>query len=139
MTPLFYMREYPKELIQSMPVPLLAQWRNETPSPNDDLALMESIMADGFLEPVEIGVGIWSRKVRLNTGNHKIYLAPRMGITQLPVIARVWNYCSFDNHNGDHSYDCRDITVSREWIAEEYFAKPSDVLDVMALMTNMKF
>lgn len=128
---------YPEELIQKLPVQMLAPWRCTTPSPSNDLALMEDIMQNGIIDPIEIGVGVWSRKVRLNTGNHRIYLAPRLGITHLPAICRVWNYCSFDNHNGDHSFDCPHITKKQEWITDEYFEKPSEALDIMQLLMKI--
>lgn len=128
---------YPKELIQNLPVQMIAPWRCPMPSPNDDLALIEDIMTNGIIEPIEIGVGIWSRKIRLNTGNHRIYLAPRLGISHLPCICRVWNYCSFDNGNGDHSYDTPYITIKKKWLDDEYFDKPSEVLDILEIMKTM--
>lgn len=123
---------------QQMPVVLLEKWRSPAPSPSNDLALMDDIMANGVTDPIELGIGVWSRQVRLNTGNHRIYLAPRLGLTHLPVVARVWNYCAFDNHNGDHSFKCQHITAKREWLDAEYFAKPSDVLDIMQLLISTK-
>jgi len=120
-----------------MPVQLLTQWKNPTPSPNDDLALMEDISKNGITDPIVLGVGVYSRKVRLDTGNHRIYLLPRMGMTHLPVVCRVWNYCTFNNGNGDHSFDCPEISVKQEWINEEYYARPSDVIDIMALMLKI--
>ena len=125
-----------KEFVQNMPVQLLTQWRTPTPSPNDDFALMEDISKNGMQDPIVLGVGIWSRKVRLDTGNHRIYLAPRLGMTHLPVMCKVWNYCAFSNGNGDHSFDCQHITAKKEWLEEGYYAKPSEVLDIMTLLTN---
>ena len=129
--------EYPRELIQNLPVQMIAPWRCPTPSPNNDLELMQDIMTNGIVDPIEIGVGVWSRKVRLNTGNHRIYLAPRLGISHLPCICRVWNYCTFDNHNGDHSFSTHHITKKQEWIEEEYFAAPNTCLDILELMKEM--
>ena len=126
-----------QNLVQEMPVVLLNQWRCLTPSPNDDLVLMDTMLQDGIIEPIVLGIGAYSRKIRLDSGNHKIYLAPRLGLTHLPVIARVWNYCTFTNGNGDHSYDCPEITVEQEWIEEDYYARPSDVLDIMSLLVSL--
>ena len=126
-----------EKLVQNMPIQLIAPWRNPTPSPNDDLSLMMDIDKNGIKEPVIIGVGAFSRKIRLETGNHRIYLCPRMGMTHLPCIVRVWNYCAFNNGNGDHAFDCPEITIKKKWLEEEYYAKPSDVLDIMALMVKM--
>lgn len=116
---------------------MLAPYRNPDFSPTDDLALMSDIMENGVQDPIVLSVGVWSRKSRLDTGNHRIYLAPRLGMTHLPVICRVWNYCAFSNGNGDHSFDCQYITPKREWIQDEYYAKPSDVLDIMAMLTAL--
>lgn len=126
-----------KNLIQNVPVQMLAQWANPHYSPNDDLELMSDIMANGIQDPIILGVGVWSRKVRLDTGNHRIYLAPRLGMTHLPVVCRVWNYCAFSNGNGDHSFDCQHISVKKQWLDEEYYDKPSEVLDMMSLLTNL--
>ena len=126
-----------KQLQQMLPVPMLAKFRNNEFSPNDDLALMQDIATNGIQEPIVLGIGVWSRRVRLDTGNHRIYLAPRMGLMHLPVVCRVWNYCSFTNGNGDHSYNCQHITPKREWLEKEYWARPSDVLDIFELMKEM--
>jgi len=126
-----------EQFVQSMPIQLIAPWRNPTPSPNDDLELSMDINANGIKEPIIIGVGVFSRKIRLETGNHRIYLCPRMGMTHLPCVARVWNYCTFNNGNGDHAFHCPEITVKKQWLEKEYYAKPSDVLDIMALMLKM--
>ena len=126
-----------ENFVQNMPIKLIAPWRNPTPSPNNDLELSMDINANGIKEPVIIGVGVFSRQIRLETGNHRIYLCPRMGMTHLPCIARVWNYCAFNNGNGDHAFNCPEITVKKQWLEEEYYAKPSDVLDIMALMVKM--
>ena len=130
------MSEVDSTLVQQMPIVLINQWANPSFSPNDDLALMNDIMENGVTDPVILGVGVWGRRVRLDTGNHRIYLAPRLGLTHLPVIARVGNYCTFTPANGDHAYDCQYITPKKEWLEEEYYAKPSDVLDIMSLLTN---
>lgn len=128
------MGTYPQELVQQMPIVILRKWANPAYSPINELELMEDILINSVQEPIELGVGIWSKCVRLNTGNHRIYLCPRLGITHLPVIARVWNYCAFDNGNGDHSFPCPHITIKKQWINEEYWARPSDVLDMMEIL-----
>lgn len=125
-------------LVQKMHVSILFPYRNTAYSPNNDLELMEDIMQNGIVDPVILGVGVWSRKVRLDTGNHRIYLAPKLGITHLPVIARVHNYCTFEPGNGDHSYDCPYITPKKEWLDTDYYAKPSDVLDIMEILKGME-
>ena len=128
-----------KQYTQMLPVPILAKFRNQAFSPNDDLALMEDIAVNGITDPLVLGVGVWSRNVRLDTGNHRIYLAPRMGLNHLPVVCRVWNYCSFSNGNGDHSYPCPHIVAKREWIQDEYWARPSAILDIFELMKELRF
>ena len=126
-----------KSLIQNMPIQMVFPWACKTPSPNNDLELMEDLLTNGFKDPLILGVGVYSRKVRLDTGNHRIYLAPRLGITHVPVVARVHNYCVFLPHNGDHSYDCPYITRKKEWIDEEYYCKPNDILDILEIMKNV--
>ena len=66
-----------EQFVEQIPVKLLEQWKCPTPSPNDDLALMEDIMQNGILEPIILGIGVYSRNIRLETGKHRIYLAPR--------------------------------------------------------------
>ena len=129
---------YGAEHTQQMPIALIRQWANPHYSPNDDLALMESIMQNGIQDPLVLSIGVWSRRVRLDTGNHRIYIAPRLGFTHLPVVARVSNYCVHSPGNGDHSYTCQHILPKREWITEDYYARPSDVLDIMNLLIGLK-
>ena len=127
-----------EQFVQKVPIVILDQWKNPTPSPIDDLALMEDIMQNGILEPIILGVGIYSRNVRLETGNHRIYLCPRLGMTHLPVVAKVSNYCTFNIGNGDHSFDCPDISVKKKWIEEGYYDKVSDVIDMMEILKKVK-
>lgn len=124
-------------LIQKMHVSLLYPFRNTAYSPNNDLELMEDIMQNGIKDPIVLGIGVWSRRIRLDTGNHRIYIAPKLGISHLPVIARVHNYCTFMPENGDHSFECPYITPKKEWLDKEYYAKPSDVLDLMKMLEVM--
>ena len=123
--------------IQLLPITMLTQWRNPEFSPNDDTGLIEDIEQNGLIDPIVIGVGVWSRRVRLDTGNHRIYLCPKMGITHLPAIARVWNYCAFENGNGDHSFPCDHISVDKQWIETEYYAKPDSVIDIHSLLKKV--
>lgn len=129
--------KYSPDLVSDLPIQMIQGWRCPNPSPIDDLALMEDIMKNGITDPIEIGVGVWSRKIRLDTGNHRIYLAPRLGMTHLPCICRVSNYATFNIQNGDHTYDTPFITKKQEWINEEYWAKPNTVLDIMEIMKKM--
>lgn len=129
--------DFDPNLIQQMPIQLISKWANPHYSPTNELELTESLMMNGVQEPIVLGVGVWSRQVRLDTGNHRIYLCPRLGMTHLPVIARVWNYCAFSNGNGDHSYPCSHITPKKEWIEKEYWARPNEVLDIFELLKSM--
>lgn len=127
-----------RSLIQIMPIALIRQWANPRPIPNhDDLALMNDIITNGIRDPIILGIGVYSRKIRLDTGNHRIYLLPRMGVQEVPVVARVGNYCVFSPSNGDHSFNCPWITKKQEWITEEYWAKPNTVLDIFEIMKAM--
>ncbi len=128
------MRAKDNSFVQLLPVSLISQWRNPEFSPNDDQALVDDIEQHGIIEPLVLGVGVWSRRIRLDTGNHRIYLCPEMGIEELPVIARVWNYCAFENGNGDHSFNCDHIKHDKQWIEDEYFARPDSVIDIHSLL-----
>lgn len=116
------------QLVEMVPVELLSQWACPTYSPCDDQQLLNDIKENGVQEPVVIGVGLWSQRARLDTGNHRIYLAPRLGITHLPAVARVGNYCAFSNSNGDHSFATTRILHEKQWIENEYWSSPSAVL-----------
>ena len=59
-------------------------------------------------------------------------------MSHLPVVAKLSNYCTFNVGNGDHSFLCPDISVKKEWIQEGYYAKPSEVLDMMSLLIKLK-
>ncbi len=120
------------EFVEWVPVHKIFNFRNPAFSPHSneqDNELIESFHKVGMLEPVEIGVGVWSQRVRLDTGNHKIYLAEKMGLSHLPCVARVWNYCVFLNGNGDHSFQTDIIKMERQWLHKEFFTQPSRILD----------
>lgn len=74
---------------------------------------MLDIVANGFQQSLVLSVGVWSRKIRLDTGNRRIYLAPRAEIIYLPVVAKVLNCRSFSNGNGDHCFDCEHILAGK--------------------------
>lgn len=121
------------ELVEYWPTDILAQWRNKHWSPHtaeQDQELVEDILANGMQEPLVIGVGLWSRRVRLDTGNHRIYLSPKLELTELPVVCKVGNYCIFDQGNGDHSYSCKYLIPKKQWIKDFYWAKPTQIIDL---------
>jgi hypothetical protein len=121
------------EFVEWVPVHSIFNIRNATYSPHSELqddSLINELEEVGMLEPVEIGVGVWSQRIRLDTGNHKIYLAEKMGLTRLPCVARVWNYCAFHPENGDHSFQTDIIKMERKWLTEEFYARPSEILDL---------
>lgn len=127
---------YPPELIQNLPIQIIQAWRSPKPRPWNEQELIEDIKKNGITDPIEIGIGVWSRKARLDTGNHRIYIAPQLGITHIPCICRVSNYAVFNTNNGDHAYDTPWILKKQEWIEEEYLAKPDTVLDIMKMLLD---
>ena len=110
----------------------IAKWANPSWSPmteDEENELRMSLEDSGVLDPLTLSVGICSRRIKIDEGNHRIWICPELKITKVPVIARVWNYCTFSNGNGDHSYDGDEIIKQeKEWLEKEYYCKPSDII-----------
>ncbi len=120
--------------VELIPIDVLSAWRNPNASPCNETALLKDIDEQGVLDPIILGVGLWSRRVRLDTGNHRIYLCPKLGMTHLPVVAKVGNYCIFDERNGDHSVSCEHILLNKNWLNEHFYARPTDIINMPALV-----
>ena len=120
-----------KDIIEYIDVEFLKSINCETPSVTDMRDLEDDIRKNGILNPLVIGVGLWSRKIRLDVGNHRVHLADKLGLTHLPTICRVGAYSVFMPRNGDHSYNSEIIKLPKSCDLEmDYFDKPSDVLHI---------
>ena len=80
-------------------------------------ALTHSLRESGVVDPLVCGVGQYSQRCRLDTGNHRIWIAPQLGIFELPTVVAVHNYCAISNANGDHSSGCADVLR----LAKQYY------------------
>jgi hypothetical protein len=117
-------------LVEIISIKKLLQWAALPPTPADALDMVElgrDVDANGVKEPVLIWVNAVEGTIRLDSGNHRVYMMPLMGWTHLPCIARVTDTSIGDPANGHHFYYSGDIKLD-PYLIESYFAKPSSVI-----------
>ena len=118
-------------LIEQVHISKLLQWAALPPTPADALDMVEmgrDVDRNGVRDPVIIWVNVIDRTIRLDSGNHRVYMMPLMGWTHLPCICRVSNTSIGDPANGHHFYYSADIKTSAEGFTEDYYARPSEVI-----------
>ena len=119
------------EFAENISIKTLSQWAALPPTPTDVLDMVElgrDVDRNGVKEPVLIWVNVVDRTVRLDSGNHRVYMMPLMGWTHLPCVVMVSDRSVGDPANGNHFYYSDDILVSEEGYETEYLARPSDIL-----------
>jgi len=120
------------KLTEQIPIKKLLQWAAMPPTPADVLDMVElgrDVDRNGVKDPILIWVNVVDGTIRLDSGNHRVYMMPLMGWTHLPCIVRVSDTSIGDPANGDHYYHSSDIRISAEGFTEDYYARPSDVID----------
>lgn len=117
-------------LVEKISIRKLLQWAAMPPTPADALDMVEmgrDVDANGVRDPVVIWVNIIDRTIRLDSGNHRVYMMPLMGWTHLPCICRISNRSVGDPANGSHWYFSSDIKIP-PYFKEEYDERPSLVI-----------
>jgi len=84
--------------------------------------------ANGVRDPVVIWVNIIDRTIRLDSGNHRVYMMPLMGWTHLPCVCRISDRSIGDTTNGHHFYYSTDIKIP-PYFRTEYDERPSLVIE----------
>ena len=119
------------DIVEEISIQKLLQWAAMPPTPVDALDMVElgrDVDRNGVKEPIVIWVNIIERTVRLDTGNHRVYMMPLMGWTHLPCICRISNRSVGDPANGSHWYFSNDIKIPPHF-TEEYNERPSLVIE----------
>ena len=118
------------DVIEQISIKKLLQWAAMPPTPADALDMVEmgrDVDANGVRDPVVIWVNVVDGTIRLDSGNHRVYMMPLMGWTHLPCVAKVSDTSVGDSSNGRHFYYSSDVILD-PYLTEEYFAKPSSVI-----------
>lgn len=81
----------------------------------------------GMTDPLVIGVDVKNKRIKLETGNHRIQLFYKLGVSYIPAT------CFVDTHLNHHFGNDDDYSYSFErllWddLIEPGFCKPSDIL-----------
>lgn len=114
----------------------LQQWAGFPPTkmtPDSLYELMKDILYTGITDPALLIVNPITKEIRLDSGNHRVYLLPLLGITKLPVICFVTNdTVVLSATNGTHVYTTDCITADQNFTAG-YYCRPSKAVDVKHL------
>lgn len=78
----------------------LGNWHADTIVDED--RLFEDMLAHGMRDPLIVGIGRVSRKVRLEAGNHRIRLFLKKDIRHVPAVAYVGDHAVHLMENGLH-------------------------------------
>jgi len=109
----------------------LLQWAAMPPTYADALDLVElgrDVDANGVKDPILIWVNVVDGTIRLDSGNHRVYMMPLMGWTHLPCVVRVSDTSIGDPANGRHFYHSSDILITAEGFEQDFYARPSAVI-----------
>lgn len=129
--------------IEMIPTEWVWQYWGSDVSPMGDLMdgtlvtledLWESLQNEGMYNPLIMRVGVRDKKMRLESGNHRIQLFHKHGIEHIPVTVQVRDECGphLDDVMTDatQTWDATDELLISE-ITDEYM-KPSQVFKSFA-------
>jgi hypothetical protein len=80
----------------------------------------ENIKAEGMFEPLLIVIGFDNKRIRLESGNHRIKVAIEDGYTHLPTAILVLKGNRIYDGNGLHDYDANNIVNWRNLVRCPY-------------------
>ena len=119
-----------KDIIEEISIRKLLQYAAMPPTPADALDMVElgrDVERNGVKDPIVIWVNVVDRTIRLDSGNHRVYMMPLMGWTHLPCICTISNKSVGNPANGSHWYFSSDIKLD-PYFVKEYDEKPSLVI-----------
>ncbi len=83
---------------------------------------------EGINDPALLVVNPITKEIRLDSGNHRVYLLPLLGVTTLPVICFVTEGpVIIADGNGSHVYKT-DRIIASEDLKSSYYTKPSQAV-----------
>ena len=121
------------ENIELVDVRWLQKWSAYPPTkmmPHEISALNDNLLLEGINDPALLVVNPITKEIRLDSGNHRVYLLPLLGVTTLPTICFVTNGpVIIADGNGYHVHKTDCISAEQEFDAA-YYARPSRVLNI---------
>lgn len=97
--------------------------------------LYNNMLQNGMRDPLILGIGRVSRRVRLESGNHRINLFREKGFSHVPVICYIGDEAITHTGNGTHPGKIfplkieKPIHIMGPYPVKEY-SKPSDTIDL---------
>ena len=117
-------------IVEEIAIQKLLQYAAMPPTPVDALDMVElgrDVDRNGVKDPVVIWVNILEITIRLDSGNHRVYMMRLTGWTHLPCVCRISNRSVGDPANGHHFYYSTDIKIP-PYFRVEYDERPSLVI-----------
>jgi len=119
--------------IELIDIRWLQQWSAYPPTKmtaEETGELIIDIAKNGIKDPALLVINPISQEIRLDSGNHRVYFMPILGVTTLPVICFVTSGpVIMSEANGSHVYTTDCITANTDFDAA-YYARPSSVLNI---------
>jgi len=116
--------------VEEISIRKLLQYAALPPTETSILDMVEmgrDVDRNGVRDPIVIWVNVIDRTIRLDSGNHRVYMMPLMGWSRLPCVCRISNRSVGDPSNGTHWFFSGDIKLE-PYFTEEYYEKPSLVI-----------
>jgi hypothetical protein len=101
------------KLVELVRVDFLLSLCHQSPTDETDLhnneichvdKVWENIMEEGMFEPLVLRINPTNKEIRLESGNHRVYLAKKNGFSHLPVASFITRQTIFSIGNGEHVY-----------------------------------
>lgn len=118
-------------MIEELDIKFLRQFAAYPPTyitPQYTFELLSDIEKNGIKEPVVLAINPFKNTIRLDSGNHRVYLLPVIGILSMPTIAYISDVDIPSPANGNHLYKTDLIKIGPENYTGSRYARPSDVL-----------
>ena len=97
-------------------------------TPRYTFELLSDIEKNGIKDPVVLAINPIKKTIRLDSGNHRVYILPVIGILSIPTIAYVTDVDIPTPANGNHLYKTELIKYNPEEYKSPHYARPSDVI-----------
>jgi len=119
------------EFIEEVDIRFLLRYAAFPPtylSPTEIYDLTSSIEKNGIISPLRLAINPNTKHVRLDIGNHRVYVCSCLGFTTLPTVAYVSNIDIPTPENGLHYYPSDAIIIKP--VKKPYYCKPKDAMRI---------
>lgn len=97
-------------------------------SPYEIYTLLNDIKTNGILNPPVLSINPFKNTIRLDSGNHRVYMLPLIGILSMPTVCYVTDLSIPSPENGNHLYETTIIKYDSNNYKKPFYCKPSEVL-----------